>query len=105
MKTIDRESLGRKVREIEIAYGKEQHEPNPIWLVPWEQLHESDKEVCRRVGEQLFGLGVMTAMRPVKARRVCAECGASIGKHHKWFIGADSKVRHRDCSNPTGKTP
>lgn len=101
MKTIDRESLGRKVREIQKEWHEKEHPDVP--LCKWEEAPPEVRELACRIGEQLFGLGVMTAMRPVKARRVCAECGASIGKHHKWFIGADSKVRHRDCSNPMGK--
>lgn len=55
----DREALGQIVREIWIQWAKEQPEPKASWLVPWEGLSEPDKEVDRRIGEQVaWGLRV-----------------------------------------------
>jgi hypothetical protein len=56
---VDREALGRKVREIWIDWASEQPNPKASWLVPWEGLSEPDKEVDRRIGEALaeFGAG------------------------------------------------
>lgn len=51
---VDRESLGKIVREVWIEWAKEQPSPKPSWLVPWEGLSESDKEVDRRIGERLL---------------------------------------------------
>jgi hypothetical protein len=53
MKNEEREALGRTVREEWIAWAKEQPDPKPSWLVPWEGLSEPDKEVDRRIGERL----------------------------------------------------
>lgn len=50
---ICREAFGRRVREIWIAWAKEQPTPKPSWLVPWEQLSEPDKGVDRRIGETI----------------------------------------------------
>ena len=48
------DSLGRIVREVWIAWAKEQPTPKPSWLVPYDQLSEPDKEVDRRIGKRLF---------------------------------------------------
>jgi len=48
---IDREQLGRLVREIWVAWAREQPNPKPSWLKPWEELSEPDREVDRRIGE------------------------------------------------------
>jgi hypothetical protein len=41
------------VRDEWIAWAKEQPNAKPSWLVPWEGLSETDKEVDRRIGERL----------------------------------------------------
>lgn len=55
-KVIDREDLGRKVREIWIAWAAEQSPPNPDWHVPWEYISEREREVDRRIGEGIAQL-------------------------------------------------
>jgi hypothetical protein len=50
---IDREALGRLVRDEWIAWAKEQPNPKRSWLLPWEELPEPDREVDRRIGERL----------------------------------------------------
>lgn len=37
-------------------------------------------------------------------RRICSLCGLGIRKKHKWMIGSDARIRHKDCKNPTGNT-
>jgi hypothetical protein len=37
-------------------------------------------------------------------RRICSLCGGRIGKRHKYRIGSDGRLIHRDCKNPTGNT-
>lgn len=54
---LDRESLGRVVREVWIEWAKEQPSPKDSWLVPWEGLSEPDREVDRRIGERLAAIG------------------------------------------------
>ncbi len=72
--TPDREALGRKVRDIWIAWAREQAAPKPSWLVPWDGLSEPDREVDRRIGERLYGMGRHKASRELDA--ACAELAA-----------------------------
>lgn len=53
-----RERLGRMVREVWIEWAREQPNPKPSWLVPWEGLSEADREVDRRIGETLYAQGL-----------------------------------------------
>lgn len=52
-----RESLGRRVREVWIAWAERQDNPKPSWLVPWDELDEATKEVDRCLGSALWGDG------------------------------------------------
>jgi hypothetical protein len=47
----ERERLGRLVRAAWVEWAREQTNPHPSWITPWEQLSESGKEADRRVGE------------------------------------------------------
>lgn len=53
----DGEALGRKVRDEWIAWAKEQPNPKPSWLVPWEGLSEPDRDVDRRIGLRCHAIG------------------------------------------------
>jgi len=33
-------------------------------------------------------------------KRFCAKCSKQITRYHKWQIGTDGRIRHRNCSNP-----
>jgi hypothetical protein len=35
--------------------------------------------------------------------RICSLCGGKIKKRHKYQIGSDGRLQHRDCKNPTGQ--
>lgn len=50
-----RERLGMRVRATWIAWAKEQSDiaEHPHWLTEWDQLSERDKEVDRRIGEDI----------------------------------------------------
>lgn len=50
----DRETLGRIAREAWVKWARCQPNPKPSWLVPWEELAESDKEADRQIGEAIF---------------------------------------------------
>lgn len=52
---MDIEKLGMRVRQIWVAWAKEQPDAKPSWLVPWDELPERDKEVDRRIGVGLYG--------------------------------------------------
>jgi len=72
--TGNREALGRIVRWVWIAWAKEQPNPKPSWLVPWEGLSEPDKEVDRRIGERLAAEGA-PGDAPEEAPAPCYRCG------------------------------
>lgn len=54
-----RDDLGRTLREVWVAWAREQPDAKPSWLVPWEQLDEAHKEVDRRMAEALYELGAL----------------------------------------------
>jgi len=60
--TLEPEELGRKVREIWIEWAKQQPNPKPSWLLPWEELSEPDREVDRRIGMQI-AVGIVARLR------------------------------------------
>lgn len=53
---IDREALGRAVREAWVRWALTQPNPKPSWLVPYDDLEEADKEADRRIGESIARL-------------------------------------------------
>lgn len=57
MNAEDREKLGQHVREVWVAWARQQPNPKPSWLKPWAELSEPDKEVDRLIGESLFAIG------------------------------------------------
>lgn len=57
----DRDKLGAMVRQVWVAWAREQPNPKPSWLIEWYCLNESDKEVDRRIGERLFSEGLKAA--------------------------------------------
>lgn len=50
---LDREALGRLVREVWVAFARTLPETKESWLRPWDDLPEPQKEVDRRIGETL----------------------------------------------------
>ena len=65
----DRESLGQMVRRIWTRWAREQDDPKPSWLTPWDDLSEPDREVDRRIGEALYLAGYVNGLAvPVPAR-------------------------------------
>lgn len=53
---FSRDQLGRMVRESWIRWAKCQPNPKPSWLVPYDELSESDKEADRIIGEDIARL-------------------------------------------------
>lgn len=45
-----RESLGKRVRSLWVAWAEQQPHPKASWLVPWDGLTEPEKEVDRLIG-------------------------------------------------------
>lgn len=58
-----RELLGRLVRQVWIEWAREQDDPKPSWLLPWEDLDDGQKEVDMRIGEKLFKAGQLSSLR------------------------------------------
>jgi len=54
----NRDLLGRKVREVWIAYCLEVGDTKPSHIAPYDDLSEVDKEADRRIGEALFFEGI-----------------------------------------------
>ncbi len=52
-----RELLGKRVRSCWVQWAREQPNPKPSWLLPWDKLSEPDREVDRRIGEELYRIG------------------------------------------------
>jgi hypothetical protein len=53
-----RDNLGRRARDVWVRWASQQDNPKPSWLVSWEQLSESEREVDRQIGESLWMLGI-----------------------------------------------
>lgn len=76
-----RDGLGRRVREVWVAYCVEIGDTNPAHLAPWEALSERDKEVDRRIGDELWQMGCVDGSRMafrvsgVLERRLPADAG------------------------------
>ncbi len=47
---LSRDDLGRVVREAWIKWAKTTLNPNPSWLVPYDEMPESDREADRQIG-------------------------------------------------------
>jgi hypothetical protein len=50
---LDRDLLGRLVREAWVRWAQKQKNPKASWLVPWEWLGEPEKEADRQIGESV----------------------------------------------------
>lgn len=52
-----RELLGRLVRQVWVEWAREQPEPKPSWLLPWEELDDAQREADMRIGAALYEKG------------------------------------------------
>jgi len=50
---MERDTLGRMVREAWVRWAKTQPNPKPTWLAPYDDLSEADKEADRQIGEAI----------------------------------------------------
>jgi hypothetical protein len=57
---LNRDYLGRLVREAWVRWAEKQQDPKPTWLVPYDKLCEPDKEVDRQIGVDLARIGAAT---------------------------------------------
>lgn len=71
-----RDALGRRVREVWVAWAQRQPNPKPSWLVPYDDLSEPDKEADRCIGSALWGDGFADGERAAAwMRRVTSGTG------------------------------
>ena len=54
MMFFDDNDLGKIVRDAWIEWAKEQPNPKPSWLVPYEELSQSDKDADIRIGKAVM---------------------------------------------------
>ena len=54
---MNREKLGKLVRQIWINYCRDTGDTKPNHLATWDEISESDREVDRQIGEQLYQTG------------------------------------------------
>lgn len=52
-----RELAGRLVRQVWVEWARQQPDPKPSWLLPWEELDDAQQEVDMRIGAALFDAG------------------------------------------------
>jgi hypothetical protein len=52
-----RELVGRLVRQVWVQWAREQPDPKPSWLLPWEDLDDGQREADMRIGAALFDAG------------------------------------------------
>lgn len=50
---MNRDLLGRAVREAWVRWAAKQKNPKPSWLLGYDDLDESDKELDRQIGESI----------------------------------------------------
>ena len=70
---------GRLVRETWVAWAREQPDPKPSWLVPWELLDEQSREADRCIGEDAAAEGQAELVRWLRRERASMERQASAG--------------------------
>lgn len=70
---LDRETLGRKVREAWVFWAKDQPDPKPTWLVSYDDLSDADKEADRMIGEAIAKWALLCAKSDGTTRRTMGE--------------------------------
>jgi len=53
---LDREQVGRLVRQTWVRWASEQRRPKKSWLAGWDQLDQGQREVDMRIGEAVASL-------------------------------------------------
>lgn len=77
-----REYLGREVRNVWVAFAKEQADPKPSHLVGWNELDEDNKEVDRRIGEHMVEFALPFAvLHPAEWPKPAYSFGQSVMRH------------------------
>jgi hypothetical protein len=91
--SVDREWLGKLVRLAWVKWAKEQTDPKPDWLVPWEELEERYREVDRRIGEFIASQCVTPELLRLEKR--LEEAREYYDSAEAWFAEL-GKIPHAD---------
>lgn len=95
---LDRDTLGRMVREAWVRWAMTQPSPKPSWLLPYDELAEPDKEADRQIGEAIAKWTVIhyearAALAPVPQEAPAEPVAWPSGF---FVIGGDARLR--DCA-------
>lgn len=63
---MNREILGKMVRDIWVAIARERGTDNPSNLIEWEDLDEENKEIDRIIGTIMYNYGYMNGLTDAK---------------------------------------
>lgn len=95
-----REFLGKLVRAEWVKWAREQPNPKPSWLVPWDELGEPDREADRRIGESIWRFSFA---RDVAQPPVCGTCNGR--REVGGFINAESGYQNDPCPDCSAPPP
>lgn len=91
------EGLGRRVRELWVDWARRQPNPQPSWLVPWDELSVAGKEAAIATGRGMFiefkkleaeGVGCVTCRQRVE----CLNCGNPMAVNYNPNAGKPSHL-------------
>lgn len=90
VKVLDRNQLGRVVREAWVHWATQQPEPKQSWLVPYDDLSEADKEADRQIGEAVAS---WTLSRREEIRNEALEEAAQVVENSLSTLAMQSAIR------------
>jgi hypothetical protein len=101
---ISRNFLGQIVREAWVKWAKQQPNPKPSWLSPYDELDEADKEADRQIGEAVvqWVLSIKSATWEVAPSAVVLDDGraafaqAAVRMLEGYAESYDAMARDRD---------
>lgn len=79
----NRDDLGELVRQVWVKWAKEQPNPKPSHLLPYDQLPEEHKEVDRRIGVALYLMGRTSMMVELDPGHPSDKTGPSVAWGHE----------------------
>lgn len=94
--SIDRDFLGSLVRHTWVEWAKKQNDPKPLWLVPWSELDEDNKEVDRLIGEAVANVCVSPHL-------LLAEQEIAKLQRENERLKAESAARHESYGKMVGR--
>jgi hypothetical protein len=96
-----REELGHRIREVWVRWAREQADPKSSWLLPWEDLDDGQREVDMRMGEALFGLGMVWSPVPSPLPDSETEWGCRDRHGRVHSVGVENEAQARSMRSMT----